>query len=460
MRHYDTADKQPAGYWTTVQRKATTAQQDADGFLDFDHHPYPTDAVSGQLESMNTPQPYQPLQFKPLTTSLPEAEAENVENSTSDAPIQRMEAETGSESAPTPVAGNNTGPSGMANRTGLPDNLKVGVEALSGYAMDDVKVHYNSSKPAQLHAHAYAQGTDIHLAPGQEKHLPHETWHVVQQKQRRVKPTMQLKGKVNINDDKGLEREADVMGGKAFQFVERTQNNYAVQGDTHHKGANMGINAQSQADIFPGFKKVHKPNILLRSPLNTAETIIQGVFAYQQGDATGLGWNAQEIQGTSNYRGSAPAWNGTLAGDECEFTLRDAALLSNLNINKVISLNHGDCDGIRNLEIFNIQHHHIRTGDFTLSRLIDLTRIAMLLNQGNTFIHCGAGYGRTGTAIAYWQMSLMTDAQLQAIPDFNVFLEDLGVEAPNQRLFLTRFREEAINPAPAWGQQAGVWGQP
>ncbi len=104
-----------------------------------------------------------------------------------------------------------------ANKTGLPDNLKTGIENLSSYSMDDVKVHYNSSKPAQLQAHAYAQGTDIHLAPGQEKHLPHEAWHVVQQKQGRVKPTMQFKGKVNINDDEGLEKEADLMGTRAIK---------------------------------------------------------------------------------------------------------------------------------------------------------------------------------------------------------------------------------------------------
>ncbi len=101
------------------------------------------------------------------------------------------------------------------NNTGLPDQLKSGIENLSGYAMDDVKVHYNSNKPAQLQAHAYAQGTNIHLAPGQEKHLPHEAWHVVQQKQGRVKPTIQLKGKTNINDDVGLEKEADAMGRRA-----------------------------------------------------------------------------------------------------------------------------------------------------------------------------------------------------------------------------------------------------
>ncbi|NDI99156.1 DUF4157 domain-containing protein [Flavobacterium sp. LaA7.5] len=98
------------------------------------------------------------------------------------------------------------------NKTGMPDNLKLGIENLSGYAMDDVKVQYNSNKPAQLNAHAYAQGNNIHIAPGQEKHLPHEAWHVVQQKQGRVRPTLQMKGGVNVNDDKGLEREADVMG--------------------------------------------------------------------------------------------------------------------------------------------------------------------------------------------------------------------------------------------------------
>lgn len=104
-----------------------------------------------------------------------------------------------------------------ANNTGLPDNLKSGIENLSGLSMDDVKVHYNSSQPAQLNAHAYAQGTDIHLAPGQEKHLPHEAWHVVQQKQGRVRPTMQMKGSLNINGDFLLEKEADMMGMKALQ---------------------------------------------------------------------------------------------------------------------------------------------------------------------------------------------------------------------------------------------------
>ena len=103
------------------------------------------------------------------------------------------------------------------NHTGLPDRLKSGIETLSGMSMDDVNVHYHSSKPAQLHALAYTQGSDIHVGPGQSKHLAHEAWHVVQQRMGRVKPTVQAQG-VSINDDTALEHEADVMGVKALQI--------------------------------------------------------------------------------------------------------------------------------------------------------------------------------------------------------------------------------------------------
>lgn len=127
-------------------------------------------------------------------------------------------------------------PETSTNTTGLSDTLKTGIEHLSGYSLDDVKVHYNSSKPTQLQAHAYAQGTDIHVAAGQEKHLPHEAWHVVQQKQGRVKPTMQLQDAlgsrgavVHVNDDAGLEKEADVMGNKALQLKSKEQDGSRTQ---------------------------------------------------------------------------------------------------------------------------------------------------------------------------------------------------------------------------------------
>ena len=96
------------------------------------------------------------------------------------------------------------------------------MENLSGMAMDDVRVHYNSPEPKQLQALAFAQGSDIHVAPGQERHLPHEAWHVVQQRQSRVQPTLQAKG-VAINDDATLENEADRMGERLSSFENPAQ---------------------------------------------------------------------------------------------------------------------------------------------------------------------------------------------------------------------------------------------
>ena len=138
-----------------------------------------------------------------------------------DIPVQSLQPAISSklvEDHATQAKGNTAGdrPNSSAeqrpNKTGMPDALKAGVESLSGYSLDDVRVHYNSPKPAQLKALAYTQGTEIHVAPGQEKHLPHEAWHVVQQAQGRVKPRMQMKDGVSINNDEELEHEAEVKG--------------------------------------------------------------------------------------------------------------------------------------------------------------------------------------------------------------------------------------------------------
>lgn len=126
-------------------------------------------------------------------------------------------------------------------RTGLPSKLKANVEHLSGVSMDDVKVHRNSEKPAVVQAKAYAQGTNIHLGPGQEQHLPHETWHVVQQKTGRVKPTTKISG-ISVNDNPTLEREADTMGSKAIRmqpYKAKASNNQSIsepiqQKNTHN----------------------------------------------------------------------------------------------------------------------------------------------------------------------------------------------------------------------------------
>lgn len=104
---------------------------------------------------------------------------------------------------------------GQAEAMPLP--LRGGLEQLSGLDLSSVRVHRNSSEPGRLDALAYTHGRDIHLAPGQEQQLPHEGWHVVQQMKGRVPPARQAKGVPPVNDEPGLEREADVMGRKATQ---------------------------------------------------------------------------------------------------------------------------------------------------------------------------------------------------------------------------------------------------
>ena len=126
-------------------------------------------------------------------------------------PIQRMEDDEDT------MQGKFEAPIQKKNLTGMPDNLKAGIEDLSGFSMDDVRVHYGSSKPATVQAHAYTQGTDIHIAPGQERHLPHEAWHVAQQMAGRVEPTTEIGG-MPVNDNAALEHEADVMGARANSY--------------------------------------------------------------------------------------------------------------------------------------------------------------------------------------------------------------------------------------------------
>jgi hypothetical protein len=100
------------------------------------------------------------------------------------------------------------------NATGIPDAVKHGAEQLSGLSLDDVRVHYGSARPAALGALAYTEGSDIHVGPGQERHVPHEVWHAVQQKQGRVSRSATLGGR-DANIDPALEDEADEMGERA-----------------------------------------------------------------------------------------------------------------------------------------------------------------------------------------------------------------------------------------------------
>ncbi|WP_447985980.1 eCIS core domain-containing protein [Nitrospira sp. Nam74] len=199
-------------------------------------------------------------------------------------------------------------PASSINRTGLPDNLKAGIEALSGFAMDDVRVHYNSSKPAQLQAFAYTQGTDIHVAPGQEQHLPHEAWHVVQQKQGRVQPTRQMKDGVAINDDAGLEHEADVIGAKALTDGGKHQS--LVQRKCDACAEEDAGHAQHVVSRMPS----HAPFQLVRNGIHAAVVQLSCYF-FKNADCQG-----QRVYASSkhNFRDWATYnCSGERGGDDC-----------------------------------------------------------------------------------------------------------------------------------------------
>ena len=80
------------------------------------------------------------------------------------------------------------------NLTGIPTQMKLDFEQRSGLSFDDVRVHYNSDKPRRIGALAYTQIPQVHIGPGQERHLRHELGHVVQQKRGIVGPNYRLGG--------------------------------------------------------------------------------------------------------------------------------------------------------------------------------------------------------------------------------------------------------------------------
>lgn len=94
------------------------------------------------------------------------------------------------------------------NDTGIPDGMRAQFESLSGFSFDDVRVHYQSGKPARFGALAYTQGNQVYIGTGQERHLGHELGHIVQQKRGRVRADFMIGGQP-VNDDAALELQAD-----------------------------------------------------------------------------------------------------------------------------------------------------------------------------------------------------------------------------------------------------------
>lgn len=151
-------------------------------------------------------------------------------------PVQRKAA--GSRPAPAsslPAAG-----SGKA----MPGDVRAKMEGAFGVDFSRVRIH-EDARPEALGALAYTNGTDVHFAPGQyqpdsqrgQALLGHELTHVVQQSRGTVAATTQTKG-VGVNDDAGLEREADEMGARAAR-------GQRVELGTWARGGAAGVGAGS-----------------------------------------------------------------------------------------------------------------------------------------------------------------------------------------------------------------------
>lgn len=115
------------------------------------------------------------------------------------------------------------------NLTGIPTQMKLDFERRSGLSFDDVRVHYNSEKPRKIGALAYTQIPQVHIGPGQERHLQHELVHVVQQKQGIVRPTIWING-LPVNDSPELESAADSSQYYSFMPVTAAHSQAIVQG--------------------------------------------------------------------------------------------------------------------------------------------------------------------------------------------------------------------------------------
>ncbi len=229
--------------------------------------------TSASVETSITPPPFQ------LNATAPIQQKEDEEKEvTQEKVTQYSFANDGTETPPednssngnTPPSNNNDSnspyqlkkgkTSGLNSANGLPHYVQTKMENTLGHDFSNVNIHTNSQQAKDIGALAYTQGNDVHFAPGQFKPdtkqgqelIGHEFTHVVQQSQGRVKPTTQAKG-ISVNDDKGLEKEADDIGRKAAAFQLKKDTN--IHPSNNSKTTNNTIQRKS----IPNFSLNNQP---------------------------------------------------------------------------------------------------------------------------------------------------------------------------------------------------------
>lgn len=144
----------------------------------------------------------------------------------------------------------------MSSASNMPEEVQSKMEGAFGQDFSDVKIHANSSASKEAGALAHTQGNEVHFAPGQynpssqsgQELLGHELTHVVQQREGRVQATGTTANGMPLNDNKGLEAEADQMGKVAASG--------SMQMKSASSGAGSGKKGTSQLKKGPVQRKV------------------------------------------------------------------------------------------------------------------------------------------------------------------------------------------------------------
>jgi Domain of unknown function (DUF4157) len=163
---------------------------------------------------------------------------EKTEAESGRAPAQLFQSQSEGDEIEAPATALQKQADSLPNRTGMPDDVKASMEHSFLADFSDVRVHAESPRAASLGAVALASGNDIHFAPGRyapqspggQQVLGHELAHVVQQREGRVRATIQAKG-VSINLDPSLERSADEQGARAARGEPVRAGRFLASGD-------------------------------------------------------------------------------------------------------------------------------------------------------------------------------------------------------------------------------------
>ncbi|MDQ6422316.1 DUF4157 domain-containing protein [Paenibacillus sp. LHD-117] len=191
--------------------------------------------------------------------------------------------------------------SSASDRSKMPPAIQAKMESSFGADFSDVRIHAGSPKASAAGALAYAQGSDIHFAPGQynpdnksgQRLLGHELAHVVQQKQGRVSPTAQLASGMPLNDNPALEREADLLGARAASAPEPGLQ--AIQRATS-KGGTGSASSSAAERVIQRMPSAFEVKIELGDPKEHMKNLLYNRFTKK------LGMSETLKQNSTHYR--------------------------------------------------------------------------------------------------------------------------------------------------------------